>query len=509
MLFSGNYTINLQFWPIDSPQRSPSSSPARKRQRLSSPTYDEQIDDISQEDIAAFDEIEYRLSQKAQSPRRLQSNHNSQEAKERRAKAIAEALRREENHLDGYSSSPLDGTHALDQIGSSSRPPLVQFQDDPDNPFNAGPKPTGFSFAQDATRIHSDSGSGFKSAFKLASNVLPNLKDTSYSRSPSPEIPPETDYSAWFRPEPALPTTLPPVGFQTAKFASASSIPIAGFLKASNKGWIAPSVAALAKAEEKMKQIWQEGDADQRLQPTDENLQLASASASVLASSGESPRPVFRAVQNSKSFTSPGTPTPASGFVRPSVSSPSGIDFLEGKGKAKLFFKSPLINSTMNATPNKTLATGSPLNPNNFKQSHASFTTAGSQHPFTSTSIAIAATPSRPAAAFDTPVRSTAFSTPVRSLGLVPRGGAMRNSITSGPAKFVTPFKVGMAPGEPGRNQLEEREKPALSLQTPAHSKPQEGRLTKERQFDPLFDANKRRSRYFDLGENFSSICFL
>ncbi|KAH6917048.1 BRCA2, oligonucleotide/oligosaccharide-binding, domain 1-domain-containing protein [Coprinopsis sp. MPI-PUGE-AT-0042] len=43
--------------------RSPSSSPAHKRQRLSSPTYDEQVDDISDEHLQAFDLLEARLSQ--------------------------------------------------------------------------------------------------------------------------------------------------------------------------------------------------------------------------------------------------------------------------------------------------------------------------------------------------------------------------------------------------------------------------------------------------------------
>ncbi len=42
-----------------------SGSPARKRQRLSSPTYDDQVEDLTQEDLAAFDAIEAQLSQGA------------------------------------------------------------------------------------------------------------------------------------------------------------------------------------------------------------------------------------------------------------------------------------------------------------------------------------------------------------------------------------------------------------------------------------------------------------
>ena len=49
---------------------SPPSSPVRKRQRLSSPTYDDQLGYPSQEDLAAYDELDYKLSQSSQSPTR-------------------------------------------------------------------------------------------------------------------------------------------------------------------------------------------------------------------------------------------------------------------------------------------------------------------------------------------------------------------------------------------------------------------------------------------------------
>lgn len=38
-------------------------APPRKRQRMSSPTYDVQMEDLSQEDIDGLEEIEFRLSQ--------------------------------------------------------------------------------------------------------------------------------------------------------------------------------------------------------------------------------------------------------------------------------------------------------------------------------------------------------------------------------------------------------------------------------------------------------------
>lgn len=59
---------------------SPPSSPARKRQRLSSPTYDDQLGDLSQGDLAAFDEIDFQLSQaQPYSPKRKRrSTYNAQ-----------------------------------------------------------------------------------------------------------------------------------------------------------------------------------------------------------------------------------------------------------------------------------------------------------------------------------------------------------------------------------------------------------------------------------------------
>src|SRR5882762_7658423 len=95
---------------------------------MSSPTYDEQID-LSQDDLEAFDKIEHTLShfrsqhsnqtprlRSQNSPSKVTFNRVSQDtnlsARERRQKAIAEALR----------GCPLDGIgkenlHASDRCG--------------------------------------------------------------------------------------------------------------------------------------------------------------------------------------------------------------------------------------------------------------------------------------------------------------------------------------------------------------------------------------------------------
>ncbi|KAF5323377.1 hypothetical protein D9611_005592 [Ephemerocybe angulata] len=58
--------------------RSPSSSPIRKRQRLSSPTYDEQVGDLSQDYLEAFDQIEFSLSQAPHNPERSLQSKSTQ-----------------------------------------------------------------------------------------------------------------------------------------------------------------------------------------------------------------------------------------------------------------------------------------------------------------------------------------------------------------------------------------------------------------------------------------------
>lgn len=96
---------------------------ARKRQRLSSPTYDEQVD-LSQEDIDAFDKIQQRLSQ-SQSPTKSDQPiyPSTLVSKETRALGITVA---DKENGSGHSASPSKDLPAV-------RP---AFEHDTENPFN-------------------------------------------------------------------------------------------------------------------------------------------------------------------------------------------------------------------------------------------------------------------------------------------------------------------------------------------------------------------------------------
>ncbi|KAJ7161264.1 hypothetical protein C8R43DRAFT_992095 [Mycena crocata] len=410
---------------MQSPEHSPSTSPARKRQRtaLFSPTYDNQLE-LSQEDLEAFDEIEARLSQSNSFP-------SSSTAPETRPQNAA-----------GY-----------------------ELRDDPDNPFasttDAHPAAIGFSSAAKFT------GFGSAAAFR------PSTEAYDYNRSPSPEAPPEPDYDSWFAPAPVV----PPAAFQKATFAAASTAAFAqdapiGFMKASNKEWIEPSSVALAKAKEKMDAIWSEELGNPQSVATDSQSGAENAfkTASSLSRLASPERPALRVLDNS--FNSPGTPSPAeftraSSSTLPSFSSPS-IGQLKGKGKAKPF-KSPLLPQN---TEKPTFAS-SPLNPRS-RPGLANFVTAGTQHPLAAPPIV---------AAPETPLRigSTSIFTPARPIQSTPR------IVKSRPPAFVTPFKPGMKPGEPGRTQLEAQVK-AVELKSATPSKQVEPRAPVE-----------RRKVFFDL----------
>ncbi|KAJ7293018.1 hypothetical protein C8J57DRAFT_1111207 [Mycena rebaudengoi] len=361
---------------------SPSSSPARKRQRLSaafSPPFDDQLADISPEDLAACDEIETRLSQSNSCP-------------------ASSAI-----HLPAAAE--------------------LKLHDDPENPFAA------------TTNAHLSSPPKLL-GFASASALRPTVQHNDYDRSPSPEAPPEPDYDSWFAPAQDLPS----VAFQTAKFAAASALPSdppVGFMTASNKGWIAPSSAALAKAKEKMDAIWSE-ESSSSLPITTKSqggTENAFSIASNLPRLSSPERPALRTLHNS--FNSPVTPSPASAL--PTFTSPL-VDQLKGKGKAKPFKTPFLVQGGA-----KSGFSSSPLNPS-FRTGVGSFITAGTQHPLATSSII---------APPETPLRAgpSAFATPIQPIQNTPR------VVRKKPAAFVTPFKPGMKPGEPGRSQLQEKVK--------------------------------------------------
>jgi breast cancer 2 susceptibility protein len=430
--------------------------PARKRQRLSSP--DDYFEELSQEDLAAIDRIEARLSQGTQSPsKNLQRKHNQVNAATdpltvKDKENLAPSLGRSKSFPKSVGSPLYD--HRSKSAG---------IRDDPDNPFVTGTSSfTSAKLVDNGGLFNakaSSSTSGFVSAFQVRSTS--SFQDD--PQSSSPENPPEQDYSTWFAPE-----LIPPSAqFQTAKFAAASSIPApttevltTGFMKASNKGWAVPSRTALAQAEEKMKQIWREEEAACATSST-QDISLAPVTDSPLPL-----RSALQAVQNSPLRNLvPDTPAPV-GFGKPpglsvqSVSSlqPPALDQLKGKAKP---FKSPLMAKSKPfhlPVPGDFAMASSPLNPN--RSSDQGFMSAGSQQHLFSTPTTDSPLVSRMA--------QNPFVTPLRPLRVPPK------------AKFITPFKIGMKPGEPGRKALPESLEKEVKLT--ATSKPIANNLTGNQQ---------------------------
>jgi breast cancer 2 susceptibility protein len=437
--------------------------PDRKRQRLSSPTYDEQLPNVSQDDLAAFDEIEARLSQCTQSPskRSLKEVHRvvggvsvrNDTSKEADKENIA-FQQSDNTHMDAAPTNPV--SHSDDSFFKSTGTPINL-----DTPF-ASEKPT-FTSANFATsNMLLEDTFASPAALPHTSSNSDSLRES--PRSPSPVIPPERDYSSWFESAPALPA----VGFQTAKFVSSSlsqdqtvGVHTTGFMKASNTGWIAPSAEALAKAEEKIK-TWQEGDTGPVVSSIE---QVHDISAKPSVNSNLS-RPVLGAVENSFNFAHlPDSPSPAN-FGRPSNAQSSTSSFSAApsqiKGKVQPF-KSPLMQRSsrppvMNSPEFNPLAIGSTDSPS---ASH------GRPH--------------------------TAFHTPVRPSGLGGRG--FRNTVAK--PRFITPFKEGMRPGDPGRKLVvgvHDKQTAPVKLPVPSNAivTPSEATPTKSKGKQKVFDLCKR-----------------
>ena len=415
-----------------------SGSPARKRQRLSSPTYDDQVGDLTQEDLDAFDEIEARLSQQSKFGGKIDWNHP--------------------HTVEPSSSNP--GSTFNEKNDSD-------FHDDPDNPFTAGF--TSAAAVVKAPAPFRPPTMGFTSATKLP------IQDD--YRSPSPEEPPPgPDFGAWFNPAPleALPL-----------FTSAKSIVVpelVGITKASMNGVIKPSSEALAKAKALL-EVWQSEDLDPST-TTDETNPPTSLAR--IAASAQKPtsvnvitpqRVALRAVENG-----PGRP-PSSGFSHASTGGPprviSSPSFLY-RTKA---FRSPLLK---NMHTSNSIMPGSPLNSNR-PISSLNFSSAASQLPHPLSVNASLGPASTPQAGF---ASSSSFMTPPRSS--VHPSGILRTR----PAPFVTPFKPGMRPGDPGRSKLGQTVATSpLALNAPARKEPPQNYLTNDRSV-----CVHQRKDFFPLG---------
>ncbi|KAH0838071.1 hypothetical protein J3R83DRAFT_6312 [Lanmaoa asiatica] len=178
-------------------------SPSRKRMRLSSPTFDDQVGELSQDDINAFDCLDAQLSQQPSC------------------------------------------------ITQPSRHHDLPVEDD-ENPFRSDDP------CQATVAIHSPQTERIHAPFTKASAIdwEQLAKDPSDEAELQDEAPPEVDYAAWFNSD----SSNSFAAFSTAatRMPGFHRPPISG---ENAKSLFIPSAAALREAEEKMRK-WQE-DVDQ------------------------------------------------------------------------------------------------------------------------------------------------------------------------------------------------------------------------------------------------------
>jgi len=278
------------------------------------------------------------------------------------------------DHASGVQPSP----------GFSKAIALSDITDDPENPFTTSLAP----------------GSGFA----LASSSKVHQPETwALPLEPSTE----QNHEAW----------LNPVSFQTATLVSSP-----GFVSLRSKVTLAPSAAALAQAQARLKEIWD--NESENVNP----LVTTKDQFATQAQTNAEPafhRPALQALDN-RSQT-PSTPTPTE-LPRPSAlgKQPQAIDQFRVKQKP---FRSPLLKNTP-----KSRFMSSPVK---LSTDLAPATKMSSHDP------TMLSTPLRPNLLVS---KLTSFQTPAR---------APANTQRTTPAPFVTPFKPGMRPGEPGWAKLQ------------------------------------------------------
>ncbi|KAI0368834.1 hypothetical protein BV20DRAFT_968597 [Pilatotrama ljubarskyi] len=290
-----------------------------------------------------------------------------------------------------------------------------------------------------------------------------------------PQDPASADLSVGFTSAAALPGFAPA---SQAGFSSAAAAQVgfssAAQLNGGKSSWAAPSEEALARAAQRMKQWEAEFDREEDSPSASgaENNAPASTSPSIAPSSTtplQTPaRPALRPMENGfSSAQAPDTPSPAGpGPVAAPKSAPhyTVVAGMQIKNKP---FKSPLVNRPQ-AQPRSVSApspyVGSPLNP---ARSTGFRVASGSRLPAAFSDAGAVAGPPNPAqtgpgtSAFVSPVKantassSSSFVSPVKALGMTPRRMGISGSVGKG--KFSSPFKPGLARGDPGRSQLEQK----------------------------------------------------
>ena len=262
--------------------RTDSLSPERKRMRLSSPTYDDQVEGLSQDHISAFDALLSQHTYENRHTNTLQLNSSDQPC---------------------ASSDDEDNPFAF-KVGECSKSSV-----DPPQDIPAGPL--------------------FMKASLMGHAPAVEWGD---SNDQGDDAPPDMDCSSWF--ESSVPTAL--VGFKTAATALPSGGKVGGISVASrsSEGLLIPSATAFFKAKAKMK-LWNDEDetisASQQDGANEPTPSLPSRAVSP-------PRPTFTSASKLFSTPVPDTPVPAARATAPPPK------FLVGKQPKP--FKSPLITNS-------------------------------------------------------------------------------------------------------------------------------------------------------------------
>ncbi|KAH9980762.1 hypothetical protein BJV74DRAFT_83408 [Russula compacta] len=459
-----------------------SSSPPLKRRRMSSPTYDEQLEIPSQDELRVIGKLELSLSQ---APPRYSMGTS---------KVPATGI---SSQYSFGLEKPLRASESSDRPVSAPSPPfprqhLAVEHDDPDDPFTSTCEPcTGFAPASVAhnqhptiTRFPSDSegeqSEGDIAVGHVEDSITPNIRFTSASNlvtssvgftSASALAGQTASVTHQGSSSPPHPMAFEDGTHNTAEFDSVGCMlnnaghkPFSAFTSlGKQKNLFQPSAAAMKTALKRAK-LWAAEDDDLFLHLQDdapeetpdvtisphqallavENLSprrtstnptaSGSANKSHIVSGNESMKynvmghPSLGQADAGGSFRSAAHFSIPSALGTRSFQTPSRSG-IEGSAFMKPF-KSPLVN------PSATKDSGDSQHASSFLDTVASTHIRGSNP--------VALDPS-----FSQVSSRSRFSTPVPM-----RGTPMRKA----PAKkFVTPFKPGMRPGEPGHRQLKAR----------------------------------------------------
>ena len=284
----------------------------------------------------------------------------------------------------------------------SGTPTSSDIVDDPENPFT-----NQLSESTEASSVLPGFGFALASSSQITTHQPEKCSLSSDSHTAQ-------EFDEWFK----------PMNFQTATLVPTSTS-TASFMCLRSKATLAPSTAALAQAQARLKEIWDDDSADsENVDPLartrDQPKTQTQTDAKLIYH-----RPALQNLDNGPQ--TPSTPTPT-GFSRPSVpGKPQAIDQLRTKQKP---FRSPLLKNA----PRSTFVSSPP----NSGADLASAANVSSHHP---------TMPSTPLRSNLLASKLSSFQTPIR----VPA-----NTQRKTPGPFVTPFKPGMRPGEPGWTKLQD-----------------------------------------------------